>query len=216
MCGIPEVTLLGTKADYENILERVKRLGSLEMGAEPRAFAALLQPIIRQFIAAFDAVANNSTDPKIDMDFWSKMCHEQSFGSGENMISGWITAFCVWSGPNARWNGPDVNDFTYRGAYSSRHSNDTPWWKKRLILDGMEYPVIGVGSVPTALCEAEVDVNDNGQELKCMVVAGHVATRAVTSTSIAPAPVWFMFEKEDVVEEYEPAAWAKEYADSDE
>jgi hypothetical protein len=135
------------------------------------------------------------------------MCHERSFGSGDNQISGWITAFCVWSAPDARWSGPNVDTLTY--SHADSHQGREEWWAKRLVLDGIEYPRIGVSEVPPALCEAEVEVNEDGQKFKCMVVAGHVATRAVTSTTIAPATAWFMFEKEDVVEEREPPAWVK-------
>ncbi|KIJ23445.1 hypothetical protein M422DRAFT_275971 [Sphaerobolus stellatus SS14] len=49
-CGIPQITLLGTKEDYFNILRRLEKLQELNLGAKPQAFAALLKPVVKQFI----------------------------------------------------------------------------------------------------------------------------------------------------------------------
>ena len=35
--------------------------------------------------------------------------------------------------------------------------------------------MVPVGSIPPGYCEVDVIVNDNGDELDCMMVAGHVA-----------------------------------------
>jgi len=44
ICGIPPVTLLGEKADYELILARIPKLATY--GKEPSEFAELLTPIL--------------------------------------------------------------------------------------------------------------------------------------------------------------------------
>ncbi|KIJ32299.1 hypothetical protein M422DRAFT_52978 [Sphaerobolus stellatus SS14] len=156
MCGIPEITLLGTKEDYLNILQRIDQLSQMEMGAEPRAFAALLRPIIMQFISAFDEAT------QIDKEFWGRICHQQ------------------------------------------RHAS-----KDRFEIDGKHYPVIDITKIPPGWCEADVHLNDNGEELECIVVAGHMAMEVMETPgsnsmgTIRPAPQWFMFEKEDVVKKRE-------------
>jgi hypothetical protein len=47
---------------------------------------------------------------------------------------------------------------------------------KRLSLDGIDYPIIDSKDVPTEFCEVDVKANDNGEELGCMMVSGHVAS----------------------------------------
>lgn len=86
------------KADWENLVLRLDKLSSF--GSEPVVWVKLLRPIFRCFVQAFDG------DP--DIDFWSRVCHHQSFGSGPVYLSGWITAFCVWS-IKEKWQGPPLD-----------------------------------------------------------------------------------------------------------
>lgn len=95
-CGIPSITLLGEKSDYESLLVRLEKLATL--GHEPHTVARLLRPILTQFIKAFD-------EPPV-MDFWTKICHYNG-GSGSTYIGGWITAFCAW-GAEGKWMGHDI------------------------------------------------------------------------------------------------------------
>jgi len=95
-CGIPSITLLGEKSDYEFLLARLDKLATL--GREPHTVARLLRPILTQFINVFD------TPP--DMDFWTKIVHYNG-GSGSTYVGGWITAFCAW-GAEGKWMGGDI------------------------------------------------------------------------------------------------------------
>jgi hypothetical protein len=47
-CGLPSVTLLGEKSDYELIARRLEKLCTY--GNQPTEFCRLLQPILRRFI----------------------------------------------------------------------------------------------------------------------------------------------------------------------
>jgi hypothetical protein len=62
-CGIPSVTLLGTRADWEQLQQRVGRIGRLE--GEAVEFQRLLEPIVRHMVLSFD-------DPTCDavLHFW--------------------------------------------------------------------------------------------------------------------------------------------------
>ena len=99
MCGIPTVTLLGERADYEDILKRLEKLP--ELGPEASTFADLLRPVLRNFIATFDP--EQST---VSHDFWSKIAHHLGGGSGPSYLGGWLTAFCFWNEKPIRigWN----------------------------------------------------------------------------------------------------------------
>jgi hypothetical protein len=90
-CGIPTVTLLGTKEDWQDILSRIPKLATF--GFEPVLFAKLLTPVLENFISSFDNPTSEET-----ISFWSRICHVIPGGSGDDMLSGWLTAFLLWDG----------------------------------------------------------------------------------------------------------------------
>jgi len=181
-CGIPSVTLEGEKEDWENILSRLDRLE--EFGPEPAAWANLLRPILSRCVKAFDG------EP--DVDFWTKICHRHSGGSGPSYLSGWITAFCVWSN-TGKWQGPPLTEEKTTSSYMTREI--TP-----LVLDGVEYQIIETSEVPTGFCEVDVKLDDNGEIFDCMMVSGHLATlvEGAMKDTVRPLPTWFMFIKEEL------------------
>lgn len=84
-CGLPSVTLLGEKADYELILQRLDKLRSF--GKEPTQFADLLTAVIKRLVRSFE-------DPKDAdvLDFWNRVVKESHFESGGDYFSGWSTS----------------------------------------------------------------------------------------------------------------------------
>ncbi|OJT14292.1 hypothetical protein TRAPUB_9152 [Trametes pubescens] len=86
-CGIPTVTLEGTKADWQRIVKRLERL--YELGDEPTAWAKMLYPILRRFVSAFDG--------RPDTEFWKQVVYRQQAYCGQDDLNGWLTAFCVWT-----------------------------------------------------------------------------------------------------------------------
>jgi len=194
---LPTVTLEGTKADWEDILTRIDKLPSFGVAttASPNQLAQwadLLRPIITRFIRAFDG--------ERDLEFWNQICHRGNVGSGTDIYSGWITAFCVWS---------EGGSWTPR----SRDSSNVPSWRKRssreedLVLDGTTYPEVDVAKVPVGFAEVDVKVFDGGEVFECMMVAGHVGYEVVgkDKDGLKPLPAWFMFVKKKEEEEEEEA-----------
>ena len=96
-CGIPRVTLKGEKDDWVYILNRIEKLK--EFGPETTAWYHLLHPILSRFIKVFDEP--NSSE---NLEFWSKVAHFESFGSGPIYLSGWITAFMAFN-EKGQWKG---------------------------------------------------------------------------------------------------------------
>lgn len=68
-------------------------------------------------------------------------------------------------------------------------------------MDGVEYFAIATGSIPAGYSEVDVIVDDNGNELNCNMVAGHVAMVVSAKEpggqldTLSPSAQWFMFEK---------------------
>lgn len=191
-CGIPSVTLMGTKADYEGILARLDKLD--EMGQEPRAFTRLLRPIIREFMATFDAVAAGKVP---NLDFWGKICHEENMGSGPSYLSGWLTAFCVWNA-DGKWQGPrDVLNVSAPKPDEEKSAGNSTF-------NASIYGQVSMSNIPVGFADVPVKLIDNGLELSCMMVAGHVGARMSgtgnAKDTLQPEPHWFMFEVETVDE----------------
>jgi len=204
-CGIPAITLQGEQKDYMMMLSRLDRLDTL--GEEPRAFALLLRPILRQFIAAFDAVKAGSQP---DIEFWGRICHEHINGSGPSYLAGWISAFCAWNS-SGKWQGPKIatmqeplspgEEATHNEYYSHIRQDRPGYCPPELVVDGVRYPIVDLDSVPNGFCDVEVEMNDNGNEFECMMVSGHVGM-AISSTdgkrdTVQPSPQWFMFITKD-------------------
>ncbi|KAG1754475.1 hypothetical protein EDB19DRAFT_1925451 [Suillus lakei] len=185
-CGIPLVTLLGERHDWEVILERLERLKLYSI--ETIAWYHLLHPIISRFVAAFDAPSSPQ-----NLDFWSKVAHYEGGGTGPTYLSGWITAFCVFNEQGV-WQGPPLNAertredapkkllrpadpralsaaqfaamYTIRGA-----------WRPFLVLDGMPYPMIDDECVPCGYAHLDVKLDDNGKLFDTVIVAGAVGAQ---------------------------------------
>lgn len=199
MCGIPKVTLEGEKKDWENILHRLERLK--KYGVQTIAWYHLLRPVISRFVSAYD----NPTSP-VNLDFWNKVAHLTSAGSGPTYLSGWITAFCVFN-EQGRWQGPKFNENTENAPDLSLSKFALPYPEAdHLTLDGFPYPRIDSGDVPCGHTYVDVKLNDNGQVFDTRFVAGLIGSRisstgrtqifrAGTRDTVRPVSGWWYFIK---------------------
>ena len=80
-CGIPEITLEGTTADWKLLLEKAEALKQYELGW----WINDLTPVLKQFVKA--------SEGKVDKAFWNDMYKKSNPGSGTPYITGWITKF---------------------------------------------------------------------------------------------------------------------------
>jgi hypothetical protein len=168
-CGIPSVTLLGQREDYEDILERLDKLE--ELGPEPSDWAVLLRPILRKFIASFDDAKTAEVQ-----DFWSKIADYEG-GSGVSYLSGWLTAFCFWRN--------DGRSLYYREA-PKFNTAYTPNRVANVImghykLDDVTYHTIDTNDIPSGFASVPVKVNDNGVIHRTKMVAGSLGINVFRS-----------------------------------
>lgn len=77
LCGIPEITLLGTPDDWKSIHRRVEVFTEFDLGW----WTANILPVLDEFIAASEGSVNK--------DFW-KFIYKDEHGSGNASITGWI------------------------------------------------------------------------------------------------------------------------------
>jgi len=90
-CGIPRITLEGTREDWEEILRRADRIA--EYGDECVLWHRMLMPVLRRFVATFDDSGLKKHETK---KFWESMVQYKNPGSGTPYFSGWLTAFCAF------------------------------------------------------------------------------------------------------------------------
>ncbi|KAF1968131.1 hypothetical protein BU23DRAFT_602436 [Bimuria novae-zelandiae CBS 107.79] len=161
VCGLPSVTLLGERNDWENILQRLDMLH--KFGDEPAAFAQLLRPVIRSLIESFDSEPTASV-----LEFWGRIAHHESGGSGPSYLSGWIAAFCFWD---------------KKGWLMNRRA----WYEKVLgkdhkqALEGEsvpEYGKVDIEDILNGYASVPVKINDNRKEYFTQVIAGSIGIQA--------------------------------------
>ena len=180
-CGLPSVTLLGEKTDWELIHHRLDKLETF--GVEPSLFCNLLRPVLSRFIKSFDEPASEDT-----VNFWQRIAHYQEDGSGPSYYSGWITAFCFWNEDG-----------------KSLYAIDLPYGET-LRLHGVAYHRVDSEEVPAGYSSVPVTVDDNGDLFDAMMVAGSVGINCTSGgdeladgivglDTISAETGWWMFER---------------------
>ncbi|KAF4336049.1 duf4419 domain protein [Fusarium beomiforme] len=173
-CGIPSITLLGTKEDWAKLRTRLDGLVAFKNDLPPGSrqleeldhFHKLLVPVLDRMPRTFDDPA----DPEI-VDFWSQMAHE-SGGSGVHYISGWLTAFCFWSAEG------ELLYYEPQGAVDISSSDKT---RTGCVLDGIRYHRIDTDVIPIGWTSAPIDVDDNGVLYNTTMIAGSMGMRVSSS-----------------------------------
>jgi len=189
-CGFPSVTLEGERGDWADLRERVRRFA--RYGAEPAEWSTYLGKTLDYMVASFDRPEHVDIE-----EFWMRAAHSVgSEGSGRGVISlsGWLTAFCFWNEEGQRIH-------TYTDEYLDGESWGQPIDRKRLVLDGVAFPIIRLKSIPKAVANVPVKVFDlaTGQEMETTLVAGSVGMTATGSKGGArmdtfqPRSGWWMF-----------------------
>lgn len=154
-CGIPSVTLLGEREVWKKILQRLDVLP--EFGKEPAAFADGLRTVLQGFIATFDGERTAAT-----LDFWGRIAHRISGGSGPEYLSEWITAFCFWDA--------DGKPLLQRAWYARA---------------GAPADKVVFEDIPSGYAAVPLTVNDNGKEYLTNMIAGSFGIEAFSQQKVA-------------------------------
>ncbi|KAJ3165979.1 hypothetical protein HDU87_002490 [Geranomyces variabilis] len=170
MCGIPEITLLGTVADWELIHARVAKLR--KYGSECAKWATMLEKITENIART----ARGETPEN----FWQTICHYNSTGSGPRYLSGWLSAFCVFN-DKGNWQGDNTRVKTWNGH----------------IIEGNEFPVIDFSDVPAGYLTVPMKLDDNGRLYDTLLFAGHASFTISAIDTVQPTLSWALFTKDD-------------------
>lgn len=186
-CGIPSVTLLGEKSDWEDIVARLEKLQTF--GDETTSWHHLLKPVLTRFVLAFEAPMSPETTH-----FWTRTIDRRG-GSGVDEISGWLTAFCLWkedgrllyepAPPPPPPPAPAESESTWTDNF-----RDDEWYanirrqiraKHELCLDGQTYGRFDLEDLPRGYASIPVEFDDNGYEFEAIMVAGSVGIKCSSS-----------------------------------
>ncbi|KAF1951011.1 hypothetical protein CC80DRAFT_481646 [Byssothecium circinans] len=190
-CGIPSVTLLGEKADWEEIGRRVAKLS--KYGKEPAEFGTLLRPVVREMIASFDAPAND----EVAADFWGRIVDHRC-ASGMDRLTGWITVFCFWDEDGKRL--AKHNDRQYWQLMSSTEGKELSPRLKDVVCLRLDVQEIPCGFVTTPV----IYITPEFDRIEAKVLAGfagyevisfpdHTANQLPLDT-LRPVTGWWMYE----------------------
>lgn len=210
-CGIPSVTLLGEVADYEDILTRLDKLEQL--GDEPTQFAKMLRPILRHMILSF----REPTNPEV-ISFWNRIATRDDRMSGQDYMSGWITAFCYWSAEGqAQYPYAEEDSVNKEDDSVNKFLQDNKFGRylKGCVLDGVVYAKVDIKDVPSGFATVPVTVDDNGTIHECTMLAGFLGIQGLSQdlpgevlgeksteysqpalTRIRPLTGWIMYQNE--------------------
>jgi hypothetical protein len=191
-CGLPSVTLLGVKEDWQKLEKKLERLPTF--GKEPAEWYTLLKPVVQRFVKSFDEPDSEETK-----DFWQRIAHYSSGGSGPTYLSGetraselcfknlkadsgtgWITAFCFWDedGKPLRPKGWADRMKWMKASAAAEHSDRRVF---DLELDGAYYHCIDCDKVPRGVASVPVQLIDDLITYESMMVAGSVGMRISSS-----------------------------------
>jgi hypothetical protein len=214
MCGIPQITLDGTREDWLDIYRRANKL--VEYGPEAAAWRDLLKPVLVRFVRSFDEGWAESAEGR---DFWQRIVHHEGGGSGPSYLSGWITAFCAFNdkGISLVHPSPSKNLETPESKAGVHHSEldysfgaittqEQSYNDQALNIDGVRYHHVDTDNIPSASAEVDVLLNDNGEEFNTVMVAGLVGMSTaiardqrkgdgsvVENGEVAPVAAWWMY-----------------------
>ncbi|ROW04750.1 hypothetical protein VMCG_04838 [Cytospora schulzeri] len=169
-CGFPSVTLLGERGDWASMLERVAWIASLGPSCgddeqEVVAWTRCLTKALEGMVASFDRPGDIQTK-----DFWMRACHtggEQNSG-GTITLSGWLTAFCWWAADGARQEALDDDELEEANIGCLGDERTC-----RLLLDGVEFPVIDRDKIPGAVTHVPVTLLEiSGNVVPLLFLAG--------------------------------------------
>ncbi|PTB79817.1 hypothetical protein M440DRAFT_1437012 [Trichoderma longibrachiatum ATCC 18648] len=176
-CGFPSVTLLGVRADWVKLLEKVAKIATY--GGDLAVWSRLLTKVVEKMIKTFDEPESQTTK-----DFWTRAVHHAGRdGSLEiETLSGWITAFCRWDEKGENIGQVDDVGKTWDGKCYDR---------KRFVVDDVPFPIIRPKDIPRAATEVPIKVLDyaTNTSYETTAIAGLVGVKPTASREGADGPV---------------------------
>ncbi|PCD31926.1 hypothetical protein QX201_009043 [Fusarium graminearum] len=206
VCGIPSVTLLGTREDWVKLEAKLDYLK--EFGPDPELFAEMLKPIMKRFVNSWDDA--HAEDIKL---FWEQIVRvkkQWSCGEGANEwdVSGWITGFDFFDRNGRRrgydaWQAYDEDDEEEDGEEKETVKEEpqmgifaTDW---SIVMDGQKYISLSLSDISTGYAKTPVKLKDYpypGVDTEVYILAGNVGVERIEDkgkVTAQPVSGWFAY-----------------------
>jgi hypothetical protein len=201
-CGIPSVTLEGTREDWFQLRNAVSDVTKLPaFGEETAEWSRVLGVVMNRFVSSFDNPHTSDTKG-----FWQNIAHYSGGGSGPSYWSGWITAFCFWDDkgktlrPKSTATGTDVQS-SFRSRYRDTETTT-------LVIDEQVFHKVNSNDLSPAWVSVPITVDEFGTTFKARMVAGCVGysvqksgkeleTGGAGLDTVRPEVGWWMFEDKE-------------------
>ena len=122
-----------------------------------------------------------SANGSAPLEFWDRVACHLGGGSGPSYISGWLSAFAVFT-PKGEWQGQKCS------------FRDPENFESQEVDYG--FPVIDTSDLPAGITSVPVLVDDNGKEYDCFMFAGHMGyTTNELKDTIIPRADWCIATK---------------------
>ena len=165
ICGIPSITLLGAKTDWQRLLDKIERLD--DFGDEPKAYATRLRPILSRIVRTFD-------DPTAieAREFWDQMVQAKvKHGScGEPPIqynvSGWILGLFYWNSTGS------INERFSKGW--GEYVNPGA-----LQYDDVRYGEVPLETLPLGYAKVKFEIQNDDESIQGCILAGSIGKRII-------------------------------------
>ena len=203
MCGIPSITLLGTKDDWSAITDRITPITQGKFGRDAVPWGQMLTAVLQRFERAFDG--DKQHDGGEDRRFWNdvvkfrrdpgviKVGEDSPEPNAGGVIGGWITAFTTWAPPQDTSQSTPAHPISMAGSsplnLPSASQVDTfqvphldPNTTKSIsssgkpiyALDNVSFPTLHPDRIPSAISVLPFRLNDNGRVVDTRLLVGHV------------------------------------------
>lgn len=178
ICGLPRITLLGTRADWASLLHKLDRLSAF--GSEPATYAENLRPILTRFVRTWDEPESEEVRA-----FWRQIVRaERAYSCGEGAwewdVSGWITGFLQWRKEGElRVLKDDYIDIYDDDDTEDEEQDDTPY-EGSLTLDNITYTPEPLASIPISYAKVPLLLQTSPDtKTQAYLLAGNIGIKRV-------------------------------------
>lgn len=165
LCGIPQITLLGTVEDWTALRQKVERF--VEFDDAEKTMSTKWVPLLRSIVDNF--VESSQNGSKNNMDFWDSIVSHKRVPAGcadRNDLTGWISTFTI---------------FNERGElYANMEPEEGHW------------PQVQLDDIYHNIATCPVKIDDNGVKYNSTMYVGQMAYDFVideASTDLPPTVV---------------------------
>ncbi|UJR35163.1 hypothetical protein I4U23_027931 [Adineta vaga] len=141
-CGIPKVTLRGSPADFQQVIDRINQLRMIF--TDFHWWLDALLPHLKEL--------KSSAEGKPNVKWWQKICHSVGGGSDISMLAGWLADFVPYTSDGKGH---------YRKARRDHHHYTQG------MINGIEF-----GDFNESVTQTDFILDDNGHETKMKIIAG--------------------------------------------